>query len=236
MTAPRLVMFALDYLAAPPWLAVLSEAERRHGATLEGRQQRRFLNGRIALRVSAAQLLDCATTQVGIERNTLGQLSISVPEPLFVSLSYGAHMGLLLLASTRIGLDYEDGPAPVFWQSAMRRYLCQCEQRWLQAQDAATQEREQGFVWLWTRREAFLKYLGVGIRGKRQCLCDLSEDEQPCQRRFNLAGGTGTLVSEEPLNGLQTRFLTFDTASPSPFDDLLHWPEMPNIGVHSRPG
>ncbi|WP_260962825.1 4'-phosphopantetheinyl transferase family protein [Pseudomonas citri] len=214
---------------------MLSETERNHSQTLEGRHKIRFINARIALRVNAADALGCANGQLSVERDALGQLAVTAPGRLFVSLSYGEHIGVLALATTRVGIDYETGPAPVFWQSAMRRYLCDCERRWLEGLPRHTQPH--GFIWLWTRREAFLKYLGTGIRGHRQCLCDWPADRRPVQRRFSLANGIGTLFSEHCLNGLQIHHHAFD-ATDDNVDYPLTWLEIPAIerrsGVRSE--
>ena len=226
--APRLVVFTLARLAGAHGWALLSEAERNHSQSLEGRHKIRFINARIALRVNAADALGCTHAQLSVERDALGQLSVTAPARLFVSLSYGEHIGVLMLAATRVGIDYETGPAPVFWQSAMRRYLCDCERRWLEGLPRHAQPR--GFIWLWTRREAFLKYRGTGIRGQRQCLCDWPVDSRPVQRRFSLASGIGTLFSEHCLSGMQIRHHAFDT----PDDDAdcpLTWLETPEIDL-----
>lgn len=232
MIEPRLVIFSLDRLADPRWLAILSEAEHGYGNNFEGIRRTRFLNARIALRATAADLLDCPPEQINIERDALGQLSIDAPLKLFVSITYGDHIGLVVLATTRVGVDYESGPAPVFWQSAMRRYLCRCEQNWLEGLDDSMQE--SGFVWLWTRREACLKYLGTGIRGSCVCLCDLSINGRLVHLSFSLLGGIGALASEGPLRGLQTHYLSFNEEEFCPAATLL-WRKMPDIDAWSHP-
>lgn len=193
MSVLRWVVFPVHAPADPAWHAVLDAQQRRHAATLGERQRVRYLNARIALRLTVAGLVQCDPQRVAIEQQASGQLRVCTQPPLFASVTYAQRLGLLVVGSSRLGLDYEDGVAPVFWRSAVRRYFCESERRWLQSRDEET--READFVWLWTRRESLLKYRGSGIRGDTRCLCR-PEDAAPCQRSFNLAGGVGTLTGE----------------------------------------
>lgn len=230
----QLVLFTLERLAEAPWRALLSPAERSHADSLEGRKRIRYVNARIALRVTVSDLLGCGSAMVSMDRDGRGQVSVTAPIPLFVSLTYGERLGMAVVATCQVGIDYESGPAPVFWQSAMRRYLCDCERHWLLGLDEATQAA--AFVALWTRREACLKCLGSGIRGACICLCALPAGQQLFQRRFSLDGGTGTLASTAALEGLHSHYLALDNA-PGPADCSVHWQPAPqSTALPVRPG
>lgn len=227
MSTPQLVLFPLERLALSEWWEHLTTEELSYARTLSGRHLVRFINGRIALRLASRALLGEQEETLTILRDAQGQLSVTARQTLFVSLAYGASTGVAALARQPIGIDYESDPAPVFWTSAARRYCCPCEQRWLASQP--DRRREEAFVWLWTRREAALKYLGTGIRGECHCLCSLAPGT--VQRSFRLATreGIGTLVSSEPLDGIETRVIGLGLLGA---DDLsLTWLAAPTAGL-----
>lgn len=227
MNPPWLLLFPLERLALGEYWEYLTTAELGHAQSLSGRHLVRFINGRIALRIAARALHGAQDTAPSISRDALGRLSLDVGETLFVSLAYGTTTGVAALSRQPIGIDYESDPAPAFWTSAARRYCCPCEQRWLATRPE--RQREEAFVWLWTRREAALKYLGSGIRGECRCLCDLARDTT--QRSFRLTSreGIGTLVSGAPLDTLEVRVIDLGLLSP---DDLsLTWLDAPGVGL-----
>lgn len=192
MSAARLVVFAVHQPAQARWLALLSDAEQRQAGELCARHRARYVNSRIALRFTVAQVLGCAAQEVIYAADGAGQLRVQAQPALYVSLSYAEAIGLLAVSDSPVGLDYEAGAAPVFWQSAARRYFCRREQQWLQGPDGAW--LADRFVWLWTRRESLLKYLGTGLRGDTRCLCARAGEPPAAQRSFKLLGGVGTLT------------------------------------------
>lgn len=223
MSLPWLVVFPLERLALHEYWKHMATAELSHAQDLSGRHLVRFINSRIALRIAARALPGAQNAALSTARDALGRLSLEVGEPLFVSLAYGATTGVAALSRHPIGIDYESDPAPAFWTSAARRYCCAGEQRWLAAQPDA--QRDATFVWLWTRREAALKYLGSGIRGECRCLCDLASKTN--LRSFRLASreGIGTLVSDVPLDTLEMKVIGLGLLGP---DDLaLTWLDAP---------
>lgn len=194
MNASRLVIFPVHAQADSAWHSLLEAGQLQYASTLCERRRARYINARIALRLTVAELLQCDLHQVVIEQEATGRLRVCTEPPLFASVTYAQHLGLLVVGASRLGLDYEDGVAPVFWRSAVRRYMCDSERHWLQGRDNHTQEAD--FVWLWTRRESLLKYRGTGIRGDTRCLCRFYGAGPPHQHSFNLAGGVGTFTGE----------------------------------------
>lgn len=194
MSAVRLVVFPVHAVADLGWQATLDAEQRQQAARLCERRRARYLNARVALRLTIAELLHCDPGQVIIEQEPSGQLRVRSEPPLFASVTYAQRLGVLVVGTSAVGLDYEEGVAPVFWRSAVRRYFCDSERTWLQGRDINTQETD--FVWLWTRRESLLKYRGSGIRGDIRCLCSRDGATAPYQHSFTLAGGVGTLTGD----------------------------------------
>lgn len=219
MITPQVLLFSLERLASGEWWEHLTAAELGHAQTLSGRHLVRFVNGRIALRIASRDFPGSGSEAVSITRDNYGRLSLGAGHTLYVSLAYGARLGVAALARQPIGIDYESDPAPVFWASAARRYCCACEQHWLAARPE--QQREEAFVWLWTRREAVLKYLGIGIRGECRCLCALGPDTAQLSFRPTSGEGIGTLVCGEPLDTLQPRVI--DLGLPGTDALSLNW-------------
>ena len=194
MSALRLVVFPVHAAADLDWQVTLDAEQRQHAAHLCERRRARYLNARVALRLTISELLHADPGQVIIEQEPSGQLRVRSEPPLFASVTYAQRLGVLVVGTSAVGLDYEEGAAPVFWRSAVRRYFCDSERTWLQGRDIHTQEAD--FVWLWTRRESLLKYRGSGIRGDTRCLCSRDCANVPYQHSFTLAGGVGTLTGE----------------------------------------
>jgi len=223
VSASRLVIFPVHAQADAVWHSLLDAGQLQHAATLCERRRARYINARVALRLTIAELLHCDLQQVVIEQEATGPLRVCTEPPLFASVTYAQHLGLLVVGPSRLGLDYEDDVAPVFWPSAVRRYFCDSERHWLQGRDNRSQEAD--FVWLWTRRESLLKYRGSGIRGDTRCLCRLDGAAPPYQHSFNLAGGVGTLTGEAMTVDLSPSLLAL--CGEWSFDPDFSWRKAP---------
>lgn len=234
MTKPRLVLFPLGGLAPGEWWEHLTTAELAQAQSLFNRQLVRFVNSRIAVRLASSEMLGAHGDALSIRRDAFGKLSVTAGQTLCVSVTYGEDVGIAALSCNPIGIDYESGPAPAFWTSAVRRYCCPCEQRWLASQP--DWHKGDAFVWLWTRREAVLKYLGTGIRGECRCLCNLAPRTVQSHFRVSPYEGIGTLISGVQIGDIETRVIGLGL--PAANDLLLFWmpagPDALNLNnVHS---
>ncbi|WP_344461174.1 4'-phosphopantetheinyl transferase family protein [Kitasatospora kazusensis] len=117
---------------------------------------------RLALR-SAAAVLGADEREVGIQHEPGGRpYLVGAGLGLHVSITHGR--GLAAVALTRlapVGLDLEVVRAVPTLPLA-RKWFTGAEGEWIEAQPL--ERRAAAFFWLWTRKEALGKALGIGLR------------------------------------------------------------------------
>lgn len=149
--------------AAPS--AALSAAERDRAGRLSAARRAEFVAGRALMRILLGDILGCPPAQVPIAVTPAGRPEVESPagsEPLGVSLSHAG--GLVAAAVSRhadIGIDIEAATRPL---TAVAWSCSEAERAWLTGLPARS--RAEGFTRLWTKKEACVKALGTGIRGR----------------------------------------------------------------------
>jgi 4'-phosphopantetheinyl transferase len=151
-------------LATERRLAAVLPAEDRErcGRFRRPAHRRRALAARLAVRRILARYLDLPPESLALARTQQGKPYLRTHTDLHFSL---AHSGQLLLVAlcrgARVGVDVERECEVPVMDLLARRFFSGEEQRAIQA--ARGGERRRVFFRLWTRREAAVKALGIGL-------------------------------------------------------------------------
>lgn len=189
MCAPGYVrLLSLDKWV-PPSDSYFSESEKSRAHLLHGEDARlRFLAGRYMVRHFLGRELGVeAPAMVPLEISLEGKPFCPCPEaPSFnVSHTTGT-VALALSFQGPVGVDLEDRRRAVSVKALARRWFHPEEQAVL---DEAGPE---AFFRIWTRKEAYLKAKGQGLRG-RWSECNTFEEERTGPWIFTEIQPTGTL-------------------------------------------
>jgi 4'-phosphopantetheinyl transferase len=153
----------LDAYAADVPLDGLSMHEQARAACrVFRRDAQRYLACRHALRCVLADALACSVQSVRIETDEVGKPRLGGGDTLQFNLSHSAHVGLIALSRcTPIGVDIELIRSIVDADALALAHFTDDERaEWLCTPQPL---RDQSFVACWTRKEACLKALGVGL-------------------------------------------------------------------------
>ncbi|MDQ0961699.1 4'-phosphopantetheinyl transferase [Streptomyces sp. B4I13] len=154
-------------------LTLLDPVERgRHDETAAPADRARFLVGCALSRLLLGELLGLPPADVPLRRvcprcgGPHGKVRLDMPgapAPYDFSVTHsGALVGVAVSSDGAVGLDVEDGEAPLDVEGAARTALSGTELAALHALPPA--QRRPAFLRVWTRKEAVLKALGVGLR------------------------------------------------------------------------
>ncbi|MCX4762239.1 4'-phosphopantetheinyl transferase superfamily protein [Streptomyces sp. NBC_01275] len=155
-------------------LDLLDPVERgRHAATVGPGDRDRFLLGVALSRLLLGELLDVPPADVPLRRvcarcgGPHGKVRLDrsaaprLPEYGFSVTHSGDVVGVAVCRGVEVGLDVEDAYGAVDVDTAARTALSDAELAALYARPPA--ERRLAFLRTWTRKEAVLKALGVGL-------------------------------------------------------------------------
>ncbi|MFF9058324.1 4'-phosphopantetheinyl transferase family protein [Streptomyces sp. NPDC014882] len=169
-----LVWWARAGDARPALLVLLDAVERaRHEATVRPADKARFLVGCALSRIALGELLGVPPADVPLRRvcprcgGPHGKVRLAVPEGSpyadvdFSVTHSGEVVGVAVCRGAAVGLDVEDGGVALDVDAAARAALGDGELRALYAGPPAG--RRTAFLRTWTRKEAVLKALGVGL-------------------------------------------------------------------------
>ena len=127
--------------------------------------RRRWLFGRLTLKQLLARYLACPMQALTLGFGEIGKPHVAQPAEPGIRFNYtdsNGHLLYVFSADTEVGVDLEFLPRKTDYEKLAPRKLTPPEM------DALWQlpesERELGFLAAWTRKEAYGKALGVGIR------------------------------------------------------------------------
>ncbi len=137
--------------------ALLDERERERAARFHSARDRiRFIAAHSALRRILALYLRCPPEALRFTHTELGKPWIE--GPIRFSMSHSGDVALYAIARGEVGVDVEQVREGIDVRGIAARFLPAEEVR--EIEDSST-----AFFRLWTRREAYLKARGIGIRG-----------------------------------------------------------------------
>ncbi|MFJ6987248.1 MULTISPECIES: 4'-phosphopantetheinyl transferase family protein [unclassified Streptomyces] len=149
---------------------LLDPVERaRHDATPDPANRQRFLAGCALTRIVLGDLLGIGPAAVPLRRvcprcsGPHGKVTADTGTDLRFNISHsGDVVGLAVCRGADVGLDVEDARTATDVEAVAPRTLGATELAALRARPPA--ERPAAFLRYWTRKEAVLKALGVGLR------------------------------------------------------------------------
>jgi 4'-phosphopantetheinyl transferase len=123
----------------------------------------RFVVAHAALRSILGQALDTAPKDVGFSFGPYGKPAFAAPESTIAfNLSHSAALAVVALTDGRaVGVDVEKVRPDVAHEDIARRFLSPAEADTLLA--LPPEQRTLAFFRAWTRREALVKMLGLGL-------------------------------------------------------------------------
>jgi 4'-phosphopantetheinyl transferase len=159
----QLWLVDLDAYSAGVALDGLAEHEYARAARMAfARDGGRFLASRHALRQLLAAALGRSPRDLGVAADEFGKLFVAEAGALQFSLSRSAGLALIGISGDRaIGVDIEAVRAVPETDELVRDHFTAEERaEWLRAAEAL---RDRVFLTCWTRKEACVKALGVGL-------------------------------------------------------------------------
>jgi 4'-phosphopantetheinyl transferase len=180
---------------------VLSPAERARAAALKRpADAAAFIARRAALRRLLADWLGVTPAEVRLTTGAHGKPMLA-EGLLHFSLSHRRGISVIALAAAQIGIDLEFVDSRVQIDSIAARFFAPDELETLSQRPIDA--RRDLFFWLWTRKEAFVKALGVGISGSRLGLSALADAIEVEHERWTLEsqrvdGGWVSVCVQEP--------------------------------------
>lgn len=191
-------------LAAPPSRAdaLLSAGELHRAARFRfERHRRRFVARRSALRAILGARLERDPRGLRFETGPCGKPRLSAgTDSLHFSASHSGDLALVAVAGDReVGVDVERcRPGLDPWRIA-RRFFASEEQRALAARSG--RDLDEGFLELWTAKEAYVKALGLGLSHAFDRFCV----------RIDARSGTGSIRDDaDPDAGSRWRLLRLE--------------------------
>lgn len=155
-------------LAGPPDAndgALLSEEELARARRLRFDGDRtRFVRSRIWLRLLLAERLDLPVADIRFRAAAHGKPELAPPLPAWLrfNMSRSGCLGLYALSrGCEVGVDLEDSSRVVDTEAVASRFFSPTERRVLGG--LGEEEQRRGFYRIWTRKEAVLKAVGVGL-------------------------------------------------------------------------
>ena len=171
--------------ALPP--SPLSPDERARAARFRlGRDRRRFVQTRTALRLLLGRCLDLPPAAIRFARGPHGKPALA-GSTLRFNVSHAAEWAVCALSCDRaVGVDVEAvGPNALDLES-VHRLLLPSERDELAAADPA--DRIAPLLSLWTRKEAVAKALGIGLHARLGSIELTASDEHRTTERIRVDG------------------------------------------------
>lgn len=189
-----------DFTCGDDRWALLGEAEARRARRLRFDDHRnRWVAGRSLLKELLGRYAGCAAADVRLRVGAVGKPYLDHPAGLDLYFNYTDSHGCLVYAFTRgveVGVDLEMLPRPTRYAALARRKLSAMEQAAFARVPEAL--REEAFLAGWTRKEAYGKALGVGVRYPMAEVTLCEDFADPRYVVYGVHGATHALAQVRP--------------------------------------
>lgn len=125
------------------------------------RDRRAYLVTHSALRSILGLYLGLSATAIRIRANSHGKPMLFGSRRVEFNLSHSGAITLIALSQQPVGIDLERIDTALDWQTLTNAYCHRWEQDYITQGDASTAVRR--FYEIWTRKEAYLKAIGLGL-------------------------------------------------------------------------
>ncbi|SCK42137.1 4'-phosphopantetheinyl transferase [Variovorax sp. HW608] len=187
------LLWRVDLDTPPADTGCLSQAEReRAGRFVFARDRERFVAAHVALRQLLSSHTGIAASELEFVQGEAGKPSLIRPAGLQFNLSHSKSVALIAIgtAGAEIGVDVEVLRSMPDADAMAASYFTEAEQRALAALPPA--RRERAFLACWTRKEACLKAIGLGL-GVDTRSFEAGVDERDREVRIPVCGDTADL-------------------------------------------
>ncbi len=159
----RLYLADLSALPKPAALACLDDAERERATRFRFPEHaRRHLASHVALRQVLSAETGVGAANLVWQHGPDGKPGLAVPNPLHFNMAHSDDLALIAVGSTRpLGVDLECPGRAMDDEHVSRHIMADTE--WMAWQALPAVDRARAFLHAWTRKEACLKALGVGL-------------------------------------------------------------------------
>jgi 4'-phosphopantetheinyl transferase len=177
------LLWRVDLDAAPTDAASLSEAERARAARFVfPRDGQRYVAAHVALREILSTQTGIAPEHLAFTEGEFGKPSLAGQPAVHFNLSHSHSIGLIAVShGAEVGVDVELARSVSDAMALAATCFTPGEIRMLQATPVAT--RDRAFLIGWTRKEAAIKALGLGMSADLQSLevgLETAEREVQC--------------------------------------------------------
>jgi 4'-phosphopantetheinyl transferase len=171
------------HLEDPAWdrhAGTLSDAERGRAARLlRPADACRFVRGHVALRAVLGRYLDCAPEAVAFTAGPYGKPGVA-GDTLQFNFSHSDELAVVAVAGCVVGVDVEYSARALPELDGMMALTCHPMER-AALRALAADERIAAFYRIWTRKEAYCKALGVGLRRDLTAIRFVADGEDTCR-------------------------------------------------------
>ncbi|MFQ3592685.1 MAG: 4'-phosphopantetheinyl transferase superfamily protein [Gemmataceae bacterium] len=193
-------LWYVDLQVMPDSLSILDPAEQARAARfVSDTSRQQFIAARAQLRLLLGQLVGLVPEQVAFATTGNGKpilADLPTERQVHFNLSHsGRGMVLAVSRTHEVGVDLE-------WLRPRESYR-ELAARYFTSEEVARVTDLRSFYEIWTRKEAFLKALGLGLAGGLQGFA-VNAGEPPCVLHVEgdvTAGQRWTLASGEPREG-----------------------------------
>ena len=182
--------------------ALLSDDERNRATRFHFKRDRNFYVRRhAALRLLLARYLTMKPAAITFAANGSGRPTLAGdPEELQFNLSHSADAALLAVSrGSALGVDIERIREVSDMIAIAERNFAPTEFAPLLRLNS--EQQTDGFFVTWTRKEAFLKGLGLGLSSRLDAICTGRQDRPPRVTIDGVACGGWTIADLSPLEG-----------------------------------
>lgn len=158
------LVWRIDLDAPPADTGCLSQAERDRAARFVfARDRERYIAAHVALRQILSSHTGVAASQLEFVQGEAGKPALVQPAGVQFNMSHSKGVALVAIGSgeAEIGVDVEVLRPMPDAEAMAASYFTEAEQRALAAVPPAL--RERAFLTCWTRKEACLKAIGLGL-------------------------------------------------------------------------
>jgi 4'-phosphopantetheinyl transferase len=197
--------------------AVLSREEHARAARfLRPNDRLRFVAARSAVRQILGDHLGLPAAHCGFEYSDRGKPYLSHPAGTGVQFNISHSGSLVLIAITKadaVGVDVEEVRTQFEYEGVIKSAFSGRERSELRA--IAASDRLDAFFRMWTRKEAYLKCLGLGLQALDAVTIETHAEEQiPVVTSFTPAAGFAAAVAlDGPCSSVCVVDLTFDVSN-----------------------
>jgi len=147
----------------PDFAAYLDNQESERAERFKFSKDRNcFIGSHVALRILLGKYCDCAPRAIAYEYTAYNKPTLIDNNPIQFNLSHSHNQAIIAITKNHpIGIDIEYMQEKKILTELAKRFFS--SQEYEEYKSLATSQKTLGFYNCWTRKEAFVKALGIGI-------------------------------------------------------------------------